>query len=239
MHPEIEKLIDLALADGVLTDKEKEILQRKAQDLNVDMDEFQMVLDAKLHIKQSEATSKQKSQKEGELKKCPSCGEILESFISKCPSCGYEIRGKEANQIISEIEKKIESVRSDYKVRIANATKRVDRDHLQICEQYDAISNVINSMPVPTTKEDLIEVISYCYPKRYDVHNGPAYEAKYHECLSKLEILALKDPSLQAIINNFKGKVSSEDKKLWRMVAFIGIPVFVIIIVIVIYTLVK
>ncbi len=169
-----------------------------------------------------------------ELKKCPSCGEVLDSFLSKCPSCAYEIRGKAANRVISDIEKKVESVRADYEVRIANATKTNDRSRLKL-DQYDAIRNVITSIPVPTTKEDLIEVISYCYPKRWTAVSGPAYKAKYQECLSKLEMLAIEDPSLQAVVNNFKEKVSSEDKKIWKMVAFIGIPLFVFILILVIY----
>tara|TARA_B110000967_G_C18566251_1_gene402595 strand:- start:16 stop:144 length:129 start_codon:yes stop_codon:yes gene_type:complete len=36
------------LADGILTDKERQVLQRNAQELGVDQDEFEMVLDAKL-----------------------------------------------------------------------------------------------------------------------------------------------------------------------------------------------
>ncbi|MBO5956569.1 MAG: hypothetical protein J6Q39_03355 [Bacteroidales bacterium] len=44
----LEKLMDAALADGVLTEKEKQILFRKAETLGVDLDEFEMVLDARL-----------------------------------------------------------------------------------------------------------------------------------------------------------------------------------------------
>ena len=49
MHPEIEKLIDLALADGQLTDKERNVILKKATELGVDTDEVEMVLDGKLH----------------------------------------------------------------------------------------------------------------------------------------------------------------------------------------------
>ncbi len=54
MNPQIEKLIDLALADGVLTEKKREILTRKAIELGEDMDEFEMVLEGKLHLKGQE-----------------------------------------------------------------------------------------------------------------------------------------------------------------------------------------
>jgi len=45
MHPELENLINIALIDGVFTDKEKEILFKKAKKLGVDMDEFEMELE--------------------------------------------------------------------------------------------------------------------------------------------------------------------------------------------------
>lgn len=52
MNAELEKLIDLALADGQLTEKEKQILTRKAKEFGVDEDEFEMVLEGKLHLAQ-------------------------------------------------------------------------------------------------------------------------------------------------------------------------------------------
>jgi len=226
MNEQLEKLIDLALVDGILTDKEKEVLYKKANEFNVDIDEFEMILNAKLHLKNNEAKpEKPQSQKEGLINKCPTCGEVLSSFLSKCPSCDYELRGKDANKIISEIEKKIEKVRADFEKRIANATKRADRDYLQRVEQYNAIGEVISNVSVPSTKEDLIEVISYCYPKRYDIHNAVAYNAKYKECLSKLEMLAISDHSLLPIIEMYKGKVGKENKKatLIIILSIIGI----------------
>lgn len=54
MNQELEQLIDLALADGNLTDKKREILNRKAKELNVDQDEFEMVLEGKVFLKRKE-----------------------------------------------------------------------------------------------------------------------------------------------------------------------------------------
>ena len=53
---QLEKLIDLALMDGVLTDKERQILIKKATQLGIDPDEFEMVLDARLYAKKRELT---------------------------------------------------------------------------------------------------------------------------------------------------------------------------------------
>ena len=46
MHPEIEKLIDMALVDGQVTDKEREIILRKAEKLGLDIDEVEMYLES-------------------------------------------------------------------------------------------------------------------------------------------------------------------------------------------------
>ena len=51
---QLEKLIDLALMDGVLTDKERQILLKKAIQLGIDPDEFEMVLEARLYAKKQE-----------------------------------------------------------------------------------------------------------------------------------------------------------------------------------------
>ena len=47
-NEQIEALISAALADGMLTEKEKQILFKKAQSQGIDLDEFEMVLDARL-----------------------------------------------------------------------------------------------------------------------------------------------------------------------------------------------
>ena len=57
MNPELEKLIDFALADGVITDKEREIVRRKAEKLGEDPDEAEMILDAKLAMKNKETAA--------------------------------------------------------------------------------------------------------------------------------------------------------------------------------------
>lgn len=47
-NEELEQLITIALEDGVLTEKEKQVLYKKAQSLGIDRDEFEMVLNSRL-----------------------------------------------------------------------------------------------------------------------------------------------------------------------------------------------
>jgi hypothetical protein len=101
-NEQIENLINLALADGVLTEKEKQILYKKAEAIGIDLDEFEMVLDAKLFEKQQTikealpSVAAPKSDKFGDIRKCPSCAALLQSFQIKCSDCGHEIRNIDA-----------------------------------------------------------------------------------------------------------------------------------------------
>jgi adenylate kinase family enzyme len=45
----VEKLIELALVDGVLTDKKRQVLMKTAEAEGIDSDEFEMVLEARLY----------------------------------------------------------------------------------------------------------------------------------------------------------------------------------------------
>lgn len=57
-NEKIEALADVALEDGVLTDKERDLLLRKAQQSGIDPDEFEMVLDSRLAKMQKEKKAK-------------------------------------------------------------------------------------------------------------------------------------------------------------------------------------
>ena len=72
MNAEIEKLIDLALADGQITEKERNVILKKAAELGVDADEVEMTLDGKLH--QLEASKPKDKEKVGSINTCPACG---------------------------------------------------------------------------------------------------------------------------------------------------------------------
>jgi hypothetical protein len=125
-NKELEKLIEMALMDGELTEKEKQILFKKAEKFGVDLDEFEMVLDAKLFEKQKESkstNSSPKSDKLGDVKKCPACGSIAQSFATKCADCGTEFRNIVASQNITKFFEKLDELESNRKDVLFNTTK--------------------------------------------------------------------------------------------------------------------
>lgn len=95
LTPELEQLIQYALADGILTPKERAVLMKKAEAAGADLDEFEMILEAKLYEAKKAAAPKA-SNKEGEVKKCPHCGSPVSSFRTTCQECGHEFRNVEA-----------------------------------------------------------------------------------------------------------------------------------------------
>jgi hypothetical protein len=55
----LEKLIEHALADGVLTDKKRQVLFKNAEAEGIDLDEFEMVLDARLFERKQNKPAKE------------------------------------------------------------------------------------------------------------------------------------------------------------------------------------
>lgn len=44
---------------------------------------------------------------EGEIRKCPNCGEVINSFISICPACGFELNSKRVSSALQDFIKEI------------------------------------------------------------------------------------------------------------------------------------
>ena len=129
MNPEIENLINMALADGEVTEKERAIILRKAESLGIDKDEVEMILDAKLH----QLKTKANESKRESVNKCPSCGEIIHGLSQVCSSCGYvlntsTIGGKNSqslNDNIHQLENFIIDVKSSPKPSFGDRMKIV------------------------------------------------------------------------------------------------------------------
>ena len=56
-NEELEQLIEIALTDGTLTDKKKDVIFKKAQALGVDIDELEMVLEARVYKMSQQANN--------------------------------------------------------------------------------------------------------------------------------------------------------------------------------------
>lgn len=209
----MEHLIDMALADGELTEKEKQVLFKKAEANGIDLDEFEMVLDARLYEKQKAMQAPQpvsvggatpNSNKLGDVKKCPSCGAIIESFITRCPDCGHELNGigvvSSFNALVTKLE---EFDKKNTGNQFLNNMFGMEQRRIQQKKQ------IIANYPIPTSREDILEFLSMGVPlaqKRGSIfmrnnqaspdyeHNqmASAWKSKLEQILVKAR-LAMKD----------------------------------------------
>ncbi len=83
---------------------------------------------------QSARSDRRKTVYDGEVHKCPNCGDVLDSFTVKCPSCGYEFRGAKASSSVKEF---------------ATSLARAESTQQKI--------TLIRNFPIPNTKEDVLE----------------------------------------------------------------------------------
>ena len=178
-NEQLEKLIEMALMDGELTEKEKQILFKKAEGMGVDLDEFEMVLEAKLFEKQKSMEQEKpktkeaapKSDKFGDVKKCPACGSMVQSFQIKCIDCGHEFSNIESNVSINKLFEMLndaENERKDEGMSVGKALGGMFANAYGLGggDKVDSKKKtIISNFPIPTTKGDIVEFLSLAVPK--------------------------------------------------------------------------
>lgn len=214
---QIEQLISYALVDGELTEKEKQILFKKAQAQGIDLDEFEMVLDARLvqlkkEEKEKAEKSAPKSNKLGDVRKCPQCGAVIGTFRMACPECGFEFSGVGANKFVekfaSELQKQLENIDggSGSWFEIFDTTeilKSKRRDEAIV----KAETIFVRTYPLPMTKEDCVEMLNYMLPRTLLEGSNAATKAwrnKFYAILSKLEFENKNDIKIQELVVSYK-----------------------------------
>ena len=170
-NEKLESLIKAALADGVLTEKEKQVLFKRAQEQGIDLDEFEMVLDARLvelqkEEKEKASKSAPKSDKYGSVRKCPACGAIVGAFKGICQECGFEFTEVDANLSSKKLYEAL--------AKESNIKKKQE---------------IIETFPLPNTKADLLEFLTALKPRILDASSefANAYYKKYAECIEKAQ----------------------------------------------------
>ena len=122
---ELNALIQEYLTDGVLTDKERQVILNKAEKMGLDRDEIDLYLDAqvqKIDQQTDAAVRKQKG------KQCPYCGGSIPLLTDKCPHCGENITA-EASEELQEIFENLEGALVDLKAGkdVAKSKATVER----------------------------------------------------------------------------------------------------------------
>lgn len=127
---------------------------------------------------------------DGEIHKCPNCGELLSSFVINCPTCGYELRSVKTNSPVNELANKIEKASS-------------------VDEKIELITNFY----VPNTREDIYDffilAVSNLEDSLYDTDD--AWRAKLEQTYHKARISFGKSPEfeyIEKLYNQTRSKVA-------------------------------
>lgn len=135
---------------------------------------------------------------DGELHKCPSCGEMLGSFSVNCPVCGFELRGKKTSHTVTSFAEKLENAKSE--------EQRI---------------SLIRNFPIPNTKEDIFEfmILASCnFDAKLEKATTDAWLVKIEQCYQKGKLLFKDDSYFTGIQNAYdqayeKMKSNEKNKK--------------------------
>ena len=114
---------------------------RKAQAAGADLDEFEMILDAKLHEVQKKAAAaapKSNSNKHGEVRKCPACGAMVSAFSTRCSECGFEFNNVEANKSANTLFEKLQALEMEKAHELAQHEESKNKQLLALSERHNS-----------------------------------------------------------------------------------------------------
>lgn len=216
---ELEEVIEAALADGVLTEKERAVLHKRAQAEGVDPDELDIVIDGRLaKMKRQEdwlrpAPPKEATnQKYGNVLKCPSCGAQVVGGSAVCPECGYAFSNVGANSSYEKLSAKLEDIEVAYRDKAS-----ISIPLYGVSKKVKEKANVIRMFPVPNTRADLLEFLASMSAQISSMKQAQsmqifedqtmrkAYEAKYEECVNKARISFANDPDFAPYLQKKSG----------------------------------
>lgn len=248
MHQDLEKLINLAKESGELTEKQKEIILRKAKKLGEDVDEVEMILESE----QVRAIVDTGTKSKGVIRKCPNCGAVVPASSISCPECGFEL--SEENNAITLAKKEIALLEHKLKEVDDNDIGGNALRYLLAFFTYGLVLlfpkastrkkiDVINSFLMPATKEGLLLFFQFSFSQYRSYKGGfndlniiSAWKAKTHQAMDMLYRYGDSDNSIQNMLVNYEREVARVDRKLSKvLVLLLGIVIFYTVIVVMAY----
>lgn len=131
--------------------------------LHLDHIEYKQVDDTSSDDKND---TKRRSVYDGEIHKCPNCGEAIAAYDTICKTCGYEIRGRKTASVVHELTVKLEQT--------DDAQKK---------------DEIIRTFYIPNTREDIYEFFILALSQvKIGGMNTNAWMVKLEQAYQKAEL---------------------------------------------------
>ena len=212
---ELESLIQATLQDGVLTEQEKAVLIRRAQNEGVDLDELDIYIQSLLQKRHQEEAEKEaeedRASKIGDVRRCAGCGYNVPSGFAACPNCGQTFNVTETTGSWAKLQDALANMKE----------KTFQTKEFGDLPDYDELGSrkdeIVINFPVPNTRADLLEFLSSLQPKaknkkRSLLQTGAearlaspyAYWQLYCNCINKARVSFADDASFKFFFNYYE-----------------------------------
>ncbi len=218
----IEALIKAALADGELTEKEKQVLFKRAEAEGVDIDEFEMVLDARLVELRKENGAQTAAQE------VVAAEESVSHLIEMLESAEEKVRSRVANRnaLVESHNARVDGKKKSFWNSDSDDDKEDSTDEWEEDEMVARKkADIIKMFPVPNTKGAFLEFINLAKPnaKKYGFFKAlslsteegilnKAWRAKLEQLFSKARLTMKNDKELMEVIEQCAAELKIEIK---------------------------
>lgn len=192
-------------------------------------------------INNTERNEERKTSYDGEVTKCPNCGDIIDAYETVCEACGYELRGRKAVSVVHELATKLENTsdvrkkeelirnfyipntKEDINEFFILAISNIDTDDCDVSAWYAKLEQAYQKARLSLGNTPEFQYLTQLYnkTKKHKTSRSFARNVKKSKFLQCLLLGAVG--VLMMVLGYFGGSISGDSESPFYMLAMIGL----------------